>query len=274
MIYVKRWFLDNALRNYNYMVINSFNNKSLIIDPTLSNHYIKFLMKNNIKLEAILLTHDHNDHTAASRLLRMRYKTPVYASFKYSKNTKIDYYLRGGEKVNFHTMHCQVIDSPGHTSSHSSFYFYSKVHHYLFSGDTIFNGGVGNLKDQSSNSDQLYNSVKKLKLLPGRTKLYPGHDYHINNLYFAQFVDSKGIHYESWLKGLLKSPDKKPIVSLKDENQMNIFFRVNEDRLQEILNKRNQKVNSQKSAFFELRNLKDLFRIRTSSCSVTSAVSS
>lgn len=260
MVYVKRWYLNNLLRNYNYLIVNSVKQTSLIIDPTIAENYESFLTKNAfVRVEAILLTHSHNDHIAAASKLKIKYRIPVYAGFNYYNNNKVDHVVHESEIIPFKTSACRVIDCPGHIASHVSFYFPNQS--MLFCGDTIFAAGIGNVKDNTANILSLYNTITKLRKLPQFTKLYPAHDYFENNLSFAISIDPSDHNYKTWLRQISnKSPLKRPITTFSDENRMNIFFKTNELRLQNILNNKNQDVVDSKSAFCKLRALKDNFR--------------
>ena len=55
----------------------------------------------------------------------------------------------------------------------------------IFSGDTLFNAGVGNCHN-GGDPEVLFETVsKQLKDLPGDVLLYPGHEYLENNLGFT-----------------------------------------------------------------------------------------
>ena len=81
MLEIKRWYLDNPLRNYNYLLSNSASNTCLIIDPTSKAPYIEQIRQNSLNVEAILLTHEHADHTAAALPLKQQFNAPIYAKF-------------------------------------------------------------------------------------------------------------------------------------------------------------------------------------------------
>lgn len=250
--------MNNPLRNYNYLVVNSLNNSGLIIDPTLAEYYENFLSKNILQAEAILLTHEHGDHIAAVSELKERYQIPVYAHFKYYSSQRVDHVVCDDTVLNFKTSICRVITCPGHVADHVSFYF--PVDGMLFCGDTIFNGGVGNVKDNSADVTCLYESIKKLRFLLNTTKLYPAHDYFENNLSFARSIDPEDKDYKQWFEKVRQLlPEDRPVTTLSDENRMNIFFRANELKLQILLHAKNPNIVDTKTAFYELRARKDVF---------------
>ncbi len=258
MIYVKRWYLNNSLRNYNYSLVNDVSQTALIIDPTLVDHFVQFCEQNALKPEAILLTHEHGDHVGAAVSLKEKYQLPIYAHFYEFRGVRVDYVITDGENLSFSTADCTVMACPGHTASHVSFYVQEQG--LLFCGDTIFTAGVGNLKDSTADVNALYESILRLVSLPGLVKLYPAHDYFENNLLFAQSIDAHDQAFQIWYKKVKDVPaEDKPITSIQDEKSMNIFLRTHEPNLQHILQRSNRKVIDAKSAFCELRARKDVF---------------
>ena len=221
-------------------------------------HYEFFLDENNIQPEAILLTHDHGDHIAAVASLKQKYQIPVFAYFRHYYGQAIDYIVCSDENLVFNTAQCKVITCPGHIASHVSFYFSHEA--MLFCGDTIFAAGVGNVKDSTASANVLYESILKLKQLPNKTKLYPAHDYFENNLAFAQSIAPQDPLYKLWAAKVDKVlPEDKPITTIADEYEMNIFFRIDEPELQTILHQKNKQVINAKTAFCDLRARKDDF---------------
>ena len=55
----------------------------------------------------------------------------------------------------------------------------------VFTGDTIFPGGVGRFFE--GDAAQMVAAVKKIRKLPSETKIFPGHEYTVSNLKFAQY---------------------------------------------------------------------------------------
>ena len=64
-----------------------------------------------------------------------------------------------------------VIHTPGHSPDGISIY----GHGVVFSGDTLFNMGIGRSDFNDSNYDDLMNSLKKLMALPDETVVLSGH---------------------------------------------------------------------------------------------------
>ena len=73
---IKKFVLGKMSTNC-YLIEND--NHSIIIDPgDQANQLIDYLIQNNLKLEAILLTHAHFDHIGAIDQLVEKYNCSVY----------------------------------------------------------------------------------------------------------------------------------------------------------------------------------------------------
>jgi glyoxylase-like metal-dependent hydrolase (beta-lactamase superfamily II) len=66
-----------------------------------------------------------------------------------------------------------VIHTPGHSPGCVCFYLAKEK--TLFSGDTLFRGGMGNVSFPSSSPSQMKRSLQRLMTLPPDTRVYPGH---------------------------------------------------------------------------------------------------
>ncbi|MBM3252496.1 MAG: MBL fold metallo-hydrolase, partial [Candidatus Omnitrophica bacterium] len=65
----------------------------------------------------------------------------------------------------------EVIHSPGHTPGGICL----KLDNMIFTGDTLFAGGIGRTDLPYSSEDKMVNSLKKLMDYPDNTKILPGH---------------------------------------------------------------------------------------------------
>ncbi|BCD90355.1 hydroxyacylglutathione hydrolase [Francisella halioticida] len=250
---VKRWFLDNSLRNYQYLLYD--NNNAIIIDPLKVEIFDEFIKKNNLQLKAILITHKHGDHIAGvKKLVELYPNTKIYA---YTDNDlfKPDTYVKDGDLINLGFATFKVLYTPGHISDHVSFLFEREK--ALFCGDTLFNAGVGGVHAQTADVNKLYESLVKIANLDANIKPYPAHDYWQNNLDFALSIlpeDENFKYYREQVCDLEAS--KKPIVNLAEESKFNIFIRaINDDNLTKVL----PSYSLGRDMFVKLRELKNNF---------------
>ena len=106
--------------NYSYVVYSEEKKTAAIIDPAQSLPIIKYIQKNNLTIEAILLTHHHDDHTAGVADLLAYNPVSVY-----SPNNKIlrsSHIVGDNDVINLSFLTFKVFATPGHTLDHIVFY--------------------------------------------------------------------------------------------------------------------------------------------------------
>lgn len=130
-----------------YIVYND-NNDGIIIDPGDDFDIIdNTLINNNIKLNAILLTHGHFDHVGAVKQLKDKYNLKVYMnfddimllSFMRENDFTPDVDIKNMKNLEIADIKIKCINTPGHSEG-STCYIIDKL---LFSGDTLFAGSIG-----------------------------------------------------------------------------------------------------------------------------------
>jgi glyoxylase-like metal-dependent hydrolase (beta-lactamase superfamily II) len=143
-----------------------------------------------LRIEMILLTHSHWDHTAEVAVLKKTLNISVYIHQEDAGNlenpgsdqlplffpiqaVKPDEYLHEGQVLKLGALEIHVIHTPGHTPGGVCFYLPKESK--LFSGDTLFRGTIGNISFPTSRPAMMWKSLKKLSTLPPETIVYPGH---------------------------------------------------------------------------------------------------
>ena len=153
------------------------NKLGVLVDPAWNFDLINnYLIDNDIKLKAVLLTHGHDDHINLANRFSLFYDIPVYIS-----DIEIDEYdlkianLNGTfhlQQIKIGELHVIPILTPGHTLGSMCYL----IGNHLFSGDTAFIEGVGICKKE--NAGQLYDSIKFLKHYVNKnTLIWPGHSF-------------------------------------------------------------------------------------------------
>lgn len=251
MIQVQKFYAHNELRNYSYLIWDDQSGSSWVIDPYDAVPIIDYIKKNSLQPRGILNTHQHFDHIRGNGELIATFNCEVT---KLSEGQTLD--LDGKYQL-------ETLDSPGHTMDHQVFIF--KQEHKpraLFSGDTLFNAGVGNCKN-GGDVDVLYTTVKRLiSLLPKETVLYPGHDYLERNLLFAQTLEPENKHIKEELKRARSfDADHRQELTLGEEMSYNPFYRLNSEEIQQNLNARRNSVvdgeGYERNLFKQIRSLRD-----------------
>ena len=228
--------------NYSYLIIDEKKNIACVIDPGEAEPIIEYLENNNIKLKYILNTHHHYDHVGGNQKLKNKYGANV-VGYKDDKDRipEIDILVHDQEIWVYENFEAKILHIPGHTLGHICFYFYKE--NSVFTGDTLFSLGCGRIFEGTNS--QMFNSLKKLKMLPSDTKIFCGHEYTSQNSKFCIIHDENNENLKIKIdnietklkKGLPTIPS-----TIKDELECNIFFRS--DNLE---------------TFSKLRDLKDNF---------------
>ncbi len=163
--------------NYNYLVIDRVNKKSVIIDPAWDMEKIdQALASAQTSLSGILLTHSHPDHIHLAKPLAAKYRCPIWMH-----NEEIEtsgFYaqqLIGIDESPWSVgnMVIQPIFTPGHTPGSVCYL----IGDNLFTGDTLFAEGCG-LCSGIQAAHTMWASLEHLKnRLKPETFVFPGHNY-------------------------------------------------------------------------------------------------
>ena len=242
--------------NYSYLLYDEISNTIAIIDPSEYEACHKIIDKNYKRLDFILNTHHHFDHVGGNEKLKKKYNSTVLG-FGNDRNRipVIDEFLKDNQEFKIGSLSFTTIFIPGHTKGHVAFYF--KKEKVLFTGDTLFSLGCGRVFEGTYK--QMFQSLNKLKNLPGDTKIYCGHEYTASNLKFClkfnpnnNFLKEKKDYVELCLK------NKKPTIptTISEEIKTNIFLRFNDPDVKKAINLENS---SDIEIFTKLRDLKDNF---------------
>ena len=138
------------------------------------------------KLTDILVTHHHADHTGGILELKEKYKCRVVApAAEAEKIPAVNLTVREGDKVLVGKLSGNVIETPGHTNGHISYWFHADK--LAFVGDTLFAIGCGRVIEGTPG--MMWRSLTKLRDLPDDTKIYCGHEYTAANIKFARTIE-------------------------------------------------------------------------------------
>ena len=216
----------------NYLWLLHDGEQALVVDPGDAAPVLQALAENELKLTAILVTHHHADHTGGVAELRSTTLAKVYGPA--TENIPAPYLpLVEGNSVSALGLNFQVIDVPGHTAGHIS-YFCSNVNEkpLLFCGDTLFSGGCGRLFEGTP--AQMLASLDKLAGLPGNTVVCCTHEYTLSNLRFAVAVDPDNTELADYQAHCIRQrAQNKPTLptSIARELLINPFLRTRQPAL-------------------------------------------
>ena len=138
------------------------------------------------RLTDILVTHHHHDHTGGIEELKSRYHCRVVAPDAEAKGIPgVDETVGENDQVSVGSLQARVIETPGHTAGHISFYF--PADKLAFVGDTLFSIGCGRVIE--GNPQMMWESLLKLRALPDDTQVFCGHEYTAANIRFAKTIE-------------------------------------------------------------------------------------
>jgi hydroxyacylglutathione hydrolase len=138
------------------------------------------------KLDYILTTHHHGDHTDGNLAVKAATGcTIVGPAAEAARVPGIDRSVKGGDVFKLGGVTVQVLDTPGHTAGHISYWIPQAD--AAFVGDTLFALGCGRVIEGTM--QMMWGSLAKLACLPPETMLYCGHEYTAANAKFAMTIE-------------------------------------------------------------------------------------
>ena len=174
--------------NYIWLIHNG--TKAVAVDPGDAAPLMSMLESLKLELEAVLVTHHHQDHIGGIHMLIEHFPhLNVYApnlehyDFRHHPICEPDIF-----KCTEWMPETSVLDLPGHTLGHIGFYMSYNLQKWLFCGDTLFGAGCGRLFEGTPS--QMLASLQKLAALPADTAVYCTHEYTLQNINFAVTVDA------------------------------------------------------------------------------------
>lgn len=172
--------------NYAWILREDASGALAFIDPAESGPAIAAVERMGGKLDLILLTHHHDDHIAGAEALRQRFAARMIgAEADAHRLPPLDLTVKEGDEVSFAGHAGQVIETPGHTVGHISYFFPDGP--ILFCGDTMFSLGCGRMFEGTP--EQFFESFRKIAALPPETLICCGHEYTQSNARFALSID-------------------------------------------------------------------------------------
>jgi hydroxyacylglutathione hydrolase len=176
--------------NYGVLLHDPASGATAAIDAPESGPIETALKKTGWRLTDILVTHHHGDHTAGIPDLKQRHGCRVVAPRKEAGRIPlVDVEVAEGDRVEVGGLAARVIETPGHTAGHIAYWL--PEDELAFVGDTLFSIGCGRVIEGTP--AMMWQSLVKLRRLPGETRIYCGHEYTQANVRFAQTIEPDNI---------------------------------------------------------------------------------
>jgi hydroxyacylglutathione hydrolase len=168
----------------NYIWLIQATGGAWVVDPGDPGPVLQAIADQDLRLEGILITHHHPDHTGGLAALvaatGCEVIGPVNPGIK-----AVTHRVQDGDTVDVLGTAFTVIAVPGHTLDHIA--YYSEAAGALFCGDTLFAGGCGRIFE--GDPRMMLTSLDKLAALPDATRVFCAHEYTLSNLAFARAAE-------------------------------------------------------------------------------------
>jgi len=225
---VERIWTGNAYRNFNYLIACPETGEALAIDPLDHEKTLATAKVKGWQITQVLNTHEHHDHTGGNAAVIAATGAKLIAHHKAGgRIAGVDRGVKAGDVIKVgKTVELECLDTPGHTMCHICLRSHTDQP-ALFSGDTLFNAGAGNVHNGGDVNALYATFVEQLARLPDNTQVYPGHDYIENNLKFTLAREPDNAAAKALLPSVTDhDPAKSVITTLKDEKEFNTFLRL------------------------------------------------
>ncbi len=175
-----------------YLVASDRTHDGMVIDPAGdAARILNDISELSLRIGLIVVTHTHPDHIGAIAQLKEATKAKFalhaaeagiisqYGNSQFSMfdptfrpPPPADRLLKDGDSIDVGDIVFKVLHTPGHSAGGICIAGYGVV----FSGDTLFNMGIGRTDGPGGNYDLLISSIRsKLLNLPAETVVLPGH---------------------------------------------------------------------------------------------------
>lgn len=153
---------------------------AVVIDPGFNSaseakSILKEIEHNRFSVKFIINTHGHPDHTSGNKIMKEATGASILVhehDAPLLRNPSADKTIREGDIIELGEVKLRVLHTPGHSRGSIALLGTDVV----FSGDTLFAGGIGRYDLPGGSLKEIMNSLKnKLLILPDHLKVYPGH---------------------------------------------------------------------------------------------------
>ena len=174
--------------NYGFLVRDAASGAVATVDTPDADVILKELERSGWgRLDLILNTHWHPDHTQGNAALKAATGCEIVGPEEVRRAAPLDRVVRGGDSVMLGETALEVTDTPGHTLGH--IVYRDPAGGQAFVGDTLFALGCGRLFEGTA--AQMWDSLQRLAAWPDETLVWCAHEYTAANARFALSLDDR-----------------------------------------------------------------------------------
>jgi hydroxyacylglutathione hydrolase len=176
--------------NYAYLVVCEATGEAAVVDPSEPEPVVRAAAAAHVEPRAIWNTHHHHDHTGGNEALADRWGiTEILAHGsdrgRIAGQTRS---LQAGERFALGELGVEILHVPGHTLGAVAYVVRSRAGEVaMLTGDTMFHAGCGRLFEGTA--AQMHASLQSLAAQGDDARVFPGHEYTLQNLRFAQTLE-------------------------------------------------------------------------------------
>ncbi|GAB2654690.1 hydroxyacylglutathione hydrolase [Vibrio panuliri] len=240
--------------NYIWLIENS-DRRCAVVDPGDAAPVLDYLQKHELTLDAILITHHHNDHIGGIPELVRQFPNIDVVGPADEPVPTLTHAVSAGDQINLFDEVFMVIGLEGHTLGHIGYVGDGK----LFCGDTLFSAGCGRVFEGTM--EQMFLSLQKLVSLPEETEVFAAHEYTASNIAFALAVEPDNAQLQNYRDEVnrLRAQNKPTLpTTIRREKWVNPFLRTDEPSVIKSVSNRTSQIDPI-SIFTALREWKNEF---------------
>jgi hydroxyacylglutathione hydrolase len=167
-----------------YVASSQETKEAIIIDPGLdlsseASPILDYIIAKKLNAQFIVNTHGHDDHIKGNAFFQQKFNVPIcihildehFIEDLEQGNFPPNLLFKDGSLIKVGNEALKVLHTPGHTPG-SICLVGEKL---VFTGDTLFAGGIGRTDFPGGSMSEMRTSLKKLMDLPLNLLVYPGH---------------------------------------------------------------------------------------------------
>jgi glyoxylase-like metal-dependent hydrolase (beta-lactamase superfamily II) len=176
----------------NVFVLRDKSTGEAVLVDAANEHELLLEVSRATGVRRVLTTHGHFDHIQAVTQMRDAGIDVGIATEDAKMLPAYDFTIPDDEEIAVGDVRLRTIHTPGHTRGSTCFLLVG--HPVLFSGDTLFPGGVGNTSFEGGDFPTIIQSVdRRLFTLPAETLVLPGHGLDTT-------IGTESPHIQEWVE--------------------------------------------------------------------------